>query len=260
MRIAIIGDLHFIAPDDPSLCWREHRQHFAEAWDSFAQTLAILNDASPDLIILLGDLVDYYSDANRDFALQQLSHLPAPWLVTPGNHDFALADAGHSNDPDRPDSLEIRRRWAAAGVFMGNRCVEADGVCLLLVDSFDSNVPKGTDHWLRQSTENSKRNMLFTHVPLCTPEIGDYILSIQPQRNLRKYLQSGAPNLFDEAVHNRIEAVFSGHLHFEGRLTVRGTEMYLLPLGLCAFGKSYPDQGHLYFIDTEPAKTNIWRR
>lgn len=250
MRIALVGDLHFISPEDPSRRWRERRRHFAEAWPSFARTLARLRGEAPDLVVFLGDLVDYYSDENRDFALHQLDALNMPWLVTPGNHDFSLARESDEAAPDRPNADEIRRRWAASGVAMGNRAVEADGVRLLLVDSPNSAVPDGTADWLRRETEASARNILITHVPLKTPEMADYILSVEPQRDLRKYVQSGAPTLFYEAVRGRVEAVFSGHLHFPGHVTVDGTSLHLLPLGLCAFGKAYRDQGSIGIFDT----------
>ncbi len=260
MRIALVGDLHFISPDDPSRRWRERRRHFAEAWPSFARTVSLLRDESPDLVVFLGDLVDYYSDENRDFALDQLSALKTPWLVTPGNHDFSLAGETDETTPDRPDTDEIRRRWAVRGVAMGNRSVDADGVRLLLVDSPDSSVPEGTADWLRRETDDSARNFLITHVPLNTPEMADYILSVEPQRDLRRYVQSKAPTLFDEAVRGRVEAVFSGHLHFPGHVRADATAMHLLPLGLCAFGKAYRGQGGICFIDTSEKKSPVRMR
>ncbi|MCC5841129.1 MAG: metallophosphoesterase [Opitutales bacterium] len=251
MRIALIGDLHFISPDDPSRQWREQRRHFAEAWPSFARTVAHVRRESPDLVVFLGDLVDYYSDENRDFALNQLDALKSPWLVTPGNHDFSLPAESDEATTERPEAKEIRRRWAARGVAMGNRAIACDGVRLLLVDSPNSSVPEGTVDWLRRETDGSARNILITHVPLKTPEMAKYILSVEPQRDLRKYVQSGAPSLFDEAVRGRVETVFSGHLHFPGYVTTGGTAMRLLPLGLCAFGKTYRGQGGIGILDTK---------
>ncbi|MCC5806258.1 MAG: metallophosphoesterase [Opitutales bacterium] len=257
MRIALIGDLHFVSPDDPSCRWRERRRHFAEAWPSFARTVALLREESPDLVVFLGDLVDYYSDENRDFALNQLDALKVPWLVTPGNHDFSPAAETDDTAPECPDPDEVRRRWAARGVAMGNRSVDADGVRLLLVDSPDSSVPEGTADWMRAETEGSARNVLITHVPLNTPEMADYILSVEPRRDLRKYVQSKAPTLFDDAVRGRVEAVFSGHLHFPGHVQVDATAMHLLPLGLCASGKAYRGQGRICLLDTSEKNSPV---
>lgn len=61
MRIAIIGDLHFISPTDPFPSRRERRQHFAQAWPSFARTVRQVKREAPDLVVFLGDLVDYFS-------------------------------------------------------------------------------------------------------------------------------------------------------------------------------------------------------
>lgn len=250
MKIALVGDLHFIAPDDPFPRRRERRRHFAEAWPSFARVLSMIRDESPDLVVSLGDIVDYYSDENRDFALDRLNALRTPWLLTPGNHDFVHGGEEGEGRADPPGPEDIRKKWEESGVAMGNRAVDADGVRLLLVDSPDSSVPEGTAAWLRKETEGSARNILITHVPLNVPEMADYILSVEPQRDLRKYVQSGAPRLFDEAVRGRVEAVFSGHLHFPGKVTVKGTDMYLLPLSVRAVGKTYRGQGAICVLDT----------
>lgn len=45
MRIALVGDLHFISPEDPPQARRERRRHFALAWPSFARTVALLRAA-----------------------------------------------------------------------------------------------------------------------------------------------------------------------------------------------------------------------
>ena len=251
MKIALVGDLHFIAPDVSARKRRQRRRHFAEAWPSFARVESIVRHESPDLVVSVGDIVDWYSDESRDFALERLDALKPPWLLTPGNHDFAPGGEDGKPRAGLPGPKEIRERWEASGVAMGNRSVEADGVRLLLVDSPDSSVPEGTAAWLRKETEGSARNILITHVPLNVPEMADYILSVEPQRDLRKYVQSGAPRLFEEAVRGRVEAVFSGHLHFPGKVSADGTDMYLLPLSVRAVGKTYKGQGGLCILDTK---------
>jgi predicted phosphodiesterase len=260
MRIAIIGDLHFISPTDPFPSRRERRQHFAQAWPSLARTVRQVKREAPDLVVFLGDLVDYFSDENRDFALEQISTLNRPWFVTPGNHDFSCPEEPREGPGDGPrDEQEIRQRWKSKGVAMGNRCLDADGVRLLLIDSANSSVPAGTAEWIRKQTAGSERNILLTHVPLNTRHMADFILSVDPARDLRKYVQSGAPSLFEDAVRGRVEAVFSGHLHFAGHpFPAHGTSMHLLPLGLHAFGKSYRDQGQIGIFETT-AKADPFR-
>src|SRR5690606_1808860 len=97
----------------------------------------------------------------------------------------------------------------------------------------------------------SERNLLFTHVPLDVPAVADYILSGEPHRNLAKYVQRGAPHLFEHYFRGRTAAVFSGHLHFPGTLVEGGTEMHLLPLSVVSAGRVYEAQGAATVVDLD---------
>jgi len=90
MRIAILSDLHLVSPSDPFKEVHAERAHFVSAWPSAQRMCAKLREAAPDLVISIGDLVDWYSDENRDFAIGILNELKIPWHVTPGNHDFQM--------------------------------------------------------------------------------------------------------------------------------------------------------------------------
>jgi predicted MPP superfamily phosphohydrolase len=41
----------------------------------------------PDLVIMAGDIVDYYSKSNWDFLVQAVSRLESPYLFSCGNHE-----------------------------------------------------------------------------------------------------------------------------------------------------------------------------
>ncbi len=77
--------------------------------------------------------------------------------------------------------------------------------------------------------------------------------------DLRKYLQSGGRGLFDDPVPGRVEAVFSGHLHFRRNVQVNGTDMQLLPLSVRALGKIYPGQGAICILDTDKGPVELVR-
>ena len=117
---------------------------------------ARLREAAPDLVVSLGDLVDWYSDENRDFAIEILNELKVPWIVTPGNHDFQMyarrAD-GTVGDflPARDCEEEVTRRWHAAGIELGNRMIDAGNAAILLVNSACGTVPEGTREWLDET-------------------------------------------------------------------------------------------------------------
>lgn len=239
MKLVIVADLHLISPRDPYKEKHAARDFFAGAWHSFKQLSKLIKEEAPDLVISLGDLVDWYSDENRDMAIELMNDLNLPWLVTPGNHDFERLER---RDEDRTgdivqilakDGYEISKSgWSQCGIELHNRLIEADGVGLLLMNSAFSDVPPGTKEWLDESLERCRTNLLFTHVPLHVPEIREYILSVDPGRDLVKYVQHQAPWVFREELVGRVQHVFTGHLHFPGEICVDGTRMHMLGMSI----------------------------
>jgi len=80
--------------------WRTNRLHFArkfgEAYDPerlppTPECLNLLidhaNRSHPDLVVLTGDMVDYYSESNFAFLKQSLGMLEVPYLFSCGNHE-----------------------------------------------------------------------------------------------------------------------------------------------------------------------------
>ncbi|MCC5848012.1 MAG: metallophosphoesterase [Verrucomicrobia bacterium] len=247
MKLLILSDLHLVSPADPHLGQHKQRAHFAKARHHLPALREAIGRESPDFLISLGDLVDWYSDENRDFALAFLESLQLPWAMTPGNHD------GSSPVPGIPDPG--LSGWEAAGVAIHNRKLELDPLHAYLVNSHDSNVPPGTETWLREALDPEEVNAVFTHVPPDTPETRAAILAREPQRNLRKYVQSQAPGLFENAMAETVASVWSGHLHFHATARIGKTRFNILPLSIHAHGKTYPEQGHFHVLDTRTMDT-----
>lgn len=241
MKLAILGDLHFVGPEDPLKQHHEGRAHFARAWPSYRALARRIRNEAPDLVVCLGDLVDWYSDENRDFALSLLGELGIPWVATPGNHDLHVP-AEHSVPPGISRTDYARAGWERGGVELHNRAIDAGGTTLLLLDSHNSSVPDGTTHWLAQTLRGQRGGLLFTHVPLHLPQVVSYIESVEPGRNISKYTLSGAPWLFD-ALQGRVARAFSGHLHFPGRVNVQGITLHLLSTAVRAVGRTYLGEG-----------------
>ena len=67
-----------------------------------------MRQEAPDLVISVGDLIDWYSDENRDAAIRFLDSLGAPWLLTPGNHDIAgyIRENGEVTGPYETAQIE----------------------------------------------------------------------------------------------------------------------------------------------------------
>lgn len=256
MRIAVLGDLHLIAPNDPFKEIRSQRTHFSKAWPSARRMFAKIRKAAPDWVVSLGDLVDYYSEENRDFAMDLLEELRCPWLVTPGNHDFEMyprqldGTVGECISASECEEAATAG-WAARGVDLHNRLVEAGDTGILLVNSACSTAPDGTREWLDDQLARHPHNLLFTHTPLDVPEIRRFILARDPKRRLKKYVQSGAPWVFEDCVRGQVERAFFGHLHFGGALALNGTQMYFRGLSVAAVGRRYEQMGEAMILDID---------
>ena len=227
MRIITIADLHFISDRDPARKMVHARQMIAVPVPLFRELAMKINASSPDLIVLLGDLVDWYSPENRDFALEMLTELKAPWHAVPGNHDFEgirPTAEGWGWVPSWENYAVAKPGWRECGVVFRNRTITEGQVVLCLMNSAFSDVPPGTAEWLDRSVRHDGMNLLFTHVPLDTPENRTAILTREPYRDMNKYVQSKAPGLYTGHVQDRFSHVFSGHLHVpyvvpHGRMT-----------------------------------------
>lgn len=247
MNVLILSDLHLVSPDDPNQEWQRRRAHFVEGRRSLPALRKAIARESPDYLICLGDLVDWYSDENRDYALEFLHSLRIPWSMTPGNHD--------ASSPG-PDSVSIGLQgWTESGVHVDNRMIMLDSLHAFLVNSFDSGVPHGTGDWLRETLTPGVSSAVFTHVPPDTKETRTAILERDPGRNLTKYVQSGAPELFEYALSGRVHGVWCGHLHFPACVMLEGTHIHILPLSVHAHGKHYPGQGSFQVLDTGTLET-----
>ncbi|MCH8474771.1 MAG: metallophosphoesterase [Opitutales bacterium] len=238
MKIVLLGDLHFVSPNDPDLAQRQDRAHFAEAWPSFDAVVKAVRKESPDMIISVGDIVDYFSPENLAFAQEQLSRLPVPCLVTPGNHDYSGASS----------RAEVETAFSKAGFPLENRVLSCGDTGILLYNTGLSKEETDACPWLDEHLPKHSRNILCTHVPPDLPQTREAILSVQPDKPLAKYVRQLGRRPF-ETLLPHLSHVFSGHVHFPAQYRVATTEFQLLPLSVRAANRNYPGMGAIHTHD-----------
>ena len=232
MKIAVLSDVHLIADNDPYKHLHTRRNFFKSAWPSFQNLLKKVNAESPDLTILLGDLVDWFSPENITFGLDLLSHLNTPWYITPGNHDLAAPSGGFDQTDYKTEATrDYAAYWKHQRIDFSDRVINIEGCQLILLDSALSNLTTGSESWLNDVLNAPTPNLLFTHVPIDVPQTRDYILSVDPNRSMKKYVLSGAPNLY-AILQNRVSDVFTGHLHFSGDLICDTTHFHMCTMSI----------------------------
>ncbi len=255
MKIAIISDVHLISDKEPFEQIRQARSHFALAWPSFEDMLAKINNESPDINIFLGDIVDWASSENVEFAISLLDKLNSRYVITPGNHDFEMYKRIDNDNiigpvPAVEGKTEAKRIWQRFGVKLENKVLSDGKTGLILIDSATSEISEDDIDWLRSAIAQNKRNIIFTHTPFDIPEMRKAILAIDANKNLVKYVQSKSPGIFERILKGKTSFIFTGHLHFPIDLTVEGTRMLSLPLSIRAVGREYIEMGQAVILNT----------
>lgn len=225
MLVACVGDLHLVSDRDPHEGLRRSRAFFAAGYPSLIRLLDRLNARRPDLVVFLGDLVDWLSEENIVFALDVLSHLQVPWLAVPGNHDLAVPSAG-------PADRRHAALWRRHGVEFADRHLDAGGFGLVLLDDSLSDVTPTSADWLDRQLARTPCNLVCQHVPLDIPGIRAHIGAAAPGRDLAKYTCSGNPGLWASHYRGRVQAVCNGHVHLGGIVRSDGCEHHLCTLAL----------------------------
>lgn len=233
MKLAILGDAHLIADGDPYKNLHQHRAFFKRAWPSFQRLVKKVNDESPDLVIFLGDLVDWFSVENIAFGLDHLAALRSPWLMVPGNHDLAApSDGPEQREYATQATREHLHYWSQQGVELGNRTLDIEGTPAILVDNALSNLADDTANFLDEVCLQSTPRFLFAHVPIDAKTMRDYILAIDARRSMAKYVLSSAPDFYTQYIKDRLAHVFSAHLHFAGDLHIDSTRFHLCTMSI----------------------------
>ncbi len=230
MRIACIGDIHLISKDDPHSDQVENRKFFIPGQKALIKLFGLLQEQDIDLVIFLGDLVDWGSDTNIDFALNFLSMLKIPWKAVPGNHD--LVRPADKDSFEAIKNREHRQFWQNKGLSMDNEWIDCDDFGICLVDNALSDFEESTMNWLDEHLNKKNINLVCQHVPLDLPEIRECIHSAAPNRPLDHYTCSNNKDIFSSHYQGRVQAVASGHVHMSGTVTVEGCTHHLCNVGI----------------------------
>jgi hypothetical protein len=129
-----------------------------------------------------------------------------------------------------------------------------------MVESAFSEVPSETAEWMTSAVHDPARSIVFTHTPVDVPEVREFILSVNPRKDLKKYVTSKSPKFFLQGVQGRASWLYAGHLHFGGTVTVAGTSIRFLGLSTEAEGVRYEDMGEALVLDLDrPSEPRIIR-
>ncbi len=212
----------------------EKRKHYIEQYPFVQKMLAYVNSQSPDYVIFMGDVIDWFSPENIDFALEQISVLKAPWSITPGNHDYQLAvrqRAKHNNNINHEwadfDSnickAKATEAWNKRGVDFAPQKIGVGDTAVYLIDSALGHTPIEQETWLAKESITHSFNILATHVPIQIKQMAEIVSKNKATAKIEEYVQADSENLYDHCIKNRFQHVMMGHVHFPSITKIKNT-------------------------------------
>jgi UDP-2,3-diacylglucosamine pyrophosphatase LpxH len=209
LRIGLLNDLHYDGG--------------VEALNRLYESVAALNQAEAELLVVLGDLTDGRSEGNTLRLLREVSALCESFSGTvrymPGNHDL-----------DHISKAQFYNALGAAGDD-SRGCFRLNGMEYICIDGNyspdgteydagnfswkESGIPEEQLEWLRQKLNAAKAPViLFTHQRIDTS--GHY--SVQNHAAVCEVIR----------LSGKVKAVFQGHQHADDLRQIAGTAYYTL--------------------------------
>ncbi len=195
--------------------------------DMFAEQMRYVRDASADLLVLGGDIVDSAMYASIDFVKDELSGSGTEYIYGIGNHDFEYGDEYFS---DRAYEDYLPRLDEIGGDDEGFRVREYDEYVIMVTDDANNQVTEAAADRLEQLCAGDKPIILFTHVPIEPMEAGSTLWNRSKEvwgayddgrsrvlLGQHSCIPNETTSRFIELVMDEdspIVAVLAGHIHF----------------------------------------------
>jgi len=196
-------------------------------WDNWRRARDAANAASPDLVVVNGDLCINGPDSDDEmaFAGRALAGLTAPWRAVPGNHD--VGDEPPGQDPDQIIDTARLARWNR--VFGTDRFAETVGAWRVIginAQLLGSGLAEeqAQNAWLDHELQATGRPIaLLLHKPLFLTDASEPQASVScttpvPRAALLRRLRAADVRL-----------VVSGHLHAHRDVIIDGLRYLWLP-------------------------------
>nr|WP_295306455.1 metallophosphoesterase [uncultured Blautia sp.] len=168
--IAVVNDQHIIVEDGDyakekeeevdsryGLFCNEEGVHSSDAWQGIVEEV---NDLQPDGVVLDGDMIDFFSQANLDCLMEGLKEIEAPAMYLRADHDLA------SWYSDTLTSKEISKKEKAAWEMDSVMVQDYDEFLVVGINNNTSQISKKGLKKIKEVWQKGKPVILAMHVPL----------------------------------------------------------------------------------------------
>lgn len=168
--IAVVNDQHIIVEDGDyakekeeevdsryGLFCNEEGVHSSDAWQGIVEDV---NNLQPDGVVLDGDMIDFFSQANLDCLMGGLKEIEAPAMYLRADHDLA------SWYSDNLTSKEISKKEKAAWEMDSVMVQDYDEFLVVGINNNTSQISKKGLKKIKEVWQKGKPVILAMHVPL----------------------------------------------------------------------------------------------
>ncbi|MDR1339845.1 MAG: metallophosphoesterase [Prevotellaceae bacterium] len=217
---------------------------FAADSARFEQAIRQVNELSPDMVVIAGDMVHDINDGHAVATVRrQIDRLKPPVILTPGNHDIP--------EPVTPERLERYRRLFGDDF----KAVECKGRMIVSANSqlwrdAPAEETERNDRQLSEALQKAKKNgmpvILVTHIP-------PFVTDIDEKDDYNNISVTERNKLLEQLEQNGAVIWLSGHLHRTvnrryGKITVLNGETTSVNFDKRPYGfrllRIYPDGLH----------------
>ena len=146
---------------------------FAPWGEHYLDEAIVLAKARGDLLLHTGDLIDFVSAANLDFAAVHFA--AGDWFVSSGNHEFSryVGEAKEDEEYKRGSYARVQDAYPNDLTF-SSRIV--NGVNFVAIDDVYYNVTEAQHALFVKEVEKGLPIVLLCHVPFYGPKLYEYVM------------------------------------------------------------------------------------
>ncbi len=183
-RVLVVADTHLFTDDDRGEPYRQYSERMAKAYNqtihfqtgaptnpeqSFAAALKLGQESNVDLLVLVGDIFSFPSEAAIDWVCDALARADLPYLYTAGNHDWHYEGMEGSLETLRATWTENRLKPLYQGNHPLMAAYDVHGIQFLAIDNSLYQIQPAQLDYFRKYVSDGSPMVLMLHIPLFAP-------------------------------------------------------------------------------------------
>lgn len=183
-KVILAADTHLWMNDDRGNPYRQFSDRMAKAYnqtvhfqtgeetnpnESFENTLQLAIDSEADLLVLLGDIFSWPSEASIEWAYDKLNQAGVPYIYIAGNHDWHYEGMSGTLD-------ELRKTWInkrLLPLYQGQdpmmSAYDIQGIRFLALDNSIYEISNEQLAFFKDQVKSGMPLILLVHIPMYLP-------------------------------------------------------------------------------------------